>query len=214
MAHRHYSLLDKICISVDQMLRTLTHHAKTTGEHNPARNIPEVELSQNDKKHIARLMRVNHAGEVAAQALYHGQAVVTRSPQLKAKLHHAALEEGNHLAWCKERLDELNSHTSYLNPLWYVGSFCIGMSAGIVGDKWSLGFISETERQVIKHLDHHLTLMPAQDQKSKTILEKMSQDEAQHRDDALHLGGAELPSIIKVMMSLTSKVMVKTALWV
>lgn len=213
-ASRNYSLLDKICLSVDQMLRTLTHHTETTGEANPACEIEDASLSAQEKKHVAGLMRVNHAGEIAAQALYHGQRLVTNTPALKATLENAALEEGNHLSWCKERLDELNSHASYLNPLWYVGSFCIGMTAGIVGDKWSLGFISETERQVIKHLDDHLALIPEQDQRSKHILEKMAQDEAHHRDDAIALGGQELPRAIKWTMSLTSKVMVKTAYWI
>lgn len=211
---REYSLLDKICLSVDQMLRTLTHHADTTSDSNPAHDLPDATLSDTEKKQIAALMRVNHAGEVAAQALYHGQRLVTRSPVLKNKLERAALEEGNHLAWCKERLDELNSHTSYLNPLWYIGSFCIGVTAGIVGDKWSLGFISETEKQVIKHLDGHLKLIPANDLRSKIILEKMSADEAHHRDDAIALGGEELPFIIKCTMSFTSKIMVKTAYWI
>lgn len=211
---RHYSWLDKFCMTIDQMIRTLVNEAEKTDVDYPAENIPEAELDSKEKKQIASLMRVNHAGEIAAQALYHGQALVTKSYELKQQLKEAALEEGNHLAWCKKRLDELQSHTSLLNPFWYTGSFCIGMMAGIVGDKWSLGFISETEKQVVKHLENHLALIPAKDFRSRQILEKMSADETHHREEALALGGVELPTIIKSTMSLTSKIMVKTAYWI
>jgi len=213
-AHRHYNFLDKLCLGFDQAVRALQHTAKTSGQAYPGRHIPEAELSADQRKHSAGLMRVNHAGEVCAQALYHGQGVVSRSPEVQAKMQLAAIEEGDHLAWCKQRLDELHSHTSYLNPLWYTGSFCIGMVAGMVGDTWSLGFVAETERQVIKHLSQHLETLPAQDGRSYEVLKRMQVDEAHHRDEAIALGARDLPSWIKMTMSVVSRVMVKTAYWV
>lgn len=209
--NRQYSLLDKLCIGIDQAIRTLTDNALTSGQVYPARAVAEEEMSDTERKHVAGLMRINHAGEVCAQALYHGQAVASRDNSVQQKMEQAALEEGDHLDWCKKRLDELGSHTSYLNPIWYAGSFCIGMAAGMVGDKWSLGFVAETERQVIKHLSSHMDLLPTQDQRSHTILERMERDEAHHRDEAIHAGAHELPGYIKSVMALTSKLMVKTA---
>jgi len=156
-------------------------------------------------------MRINHAGEVCAQALYQGQAVASRDLAVQEKMQQAALEEGDHLDWCRRRLDELGSQTSYFNPLWYAGSFCIGMAAGMIGDKWSLGFVAETERQVIKHLTGHMALLPQQDQRSYKILKKMEEDEARHRDTAIESGAHELPGYIKSVMALTSRIMVKTA---
>ncbi len=135
---RQYSLLDKLCIGFDQTLRTLSNQAERVGEPYPARHTIDKPLNESDRKHAAGLMRVNHTGEVCAQALYHGQAAATRNSELHEQMHQAALEEGDHLSWCKQRLDELNSHTSYLNPLWYAGSFCIGLASGMIGDKWSL----------------------------------------------------------------------------
>ena len=129
---RHYSLFDRLCISVDQTLRALTDNAKTSGHVYPAAGMKEQQLSDAERKHAAALMRINHTGEICAQALYHGQAVVSRSRRVQEKMQRAAIEEGDHLTWCKQRLDELSSHTSYLNPLWYAGSFCIGMAAGMV----------------------------------------------------------------------------------
>lgn len=156
-------------------------------------------------------MRINHAGEICAQALYHGQGVASRADDIQAKLREAALEEGDHLVWCQTRLEELGSHTSYLNPLWYAGSFCIGLTAGMVGDRISLGFVAETERQVIKHLQGHLSQLPKQDERSQKILAQMADDEAKHRDEAIAAGAEELPKPIKKMMSWVSKIMVKTA---
>jgi ubiquinone biosynthesis monooxygenase Coq7 len=209
--NRRYTFLDKLCMGVDQALKTLTHQAANSGQPSPAGLTPDEPMSDTERKHAAGLMRVNHAGEVCAQALYHGQAAASRASALQAQMEQAALEEGDHLYWCKERIDELGSHTSYLNPLWYAGSFCIGLTAGLIGDKWSLGFVVETERQVIKHLSDHIAILPAQDQRSHRILERMERDEARHRDEALEAGAHELPAPIKVVMSLTSKVMVKTA---
>lgn len=211
---RHYSFLDRICLGIDQAVRALTDTTKTTGVPNPASHLDGAILSEEQRKKSAALMRINHAGEICAQALYHGQGVVSRSYEVQEKMHQAALEEGDHLNWCKERLEELDSHTSYLNPLWYAGSFCIGMVAGMVGDKWSLGFVAETERQVIKHLEGHLHMLPAEDQRSYKILQKMEMDEAKHRDEAIALGAKDLPEIIKKAMSCTSSIMVKTAYWI
>jgi len=210
---RYYTLLDRICLSVDQALRALAGNTQTTGALYPARDTEVPKLNDQQRKHSAGLMRVNHAGEVCAQALYHGQGIVSKEVAVQEKMQQAAIEEGDHLSWCKKRLEELGSHTSLLNPIWYAGSFCIGMAAGMVGDKWSLGFLAETERQVIKHLSGHLHLLPREDMRSYTILKKMEEDEARHRDEAIKLGAQELPWIVKQGMALTSKIMVKTAYW-
>lgn len=213
-ATRHYSIFDKLCLSIDQVVRALAHNVETSGVPYPAKNIKEADLSDSERKHVAGLMRVNHAGEICAQALYHGQGVVSRTPAIQAKMHEAAIEEGDHLYWCQQRIEELGSHTSYLNPLWYGGSFCIGMTAGMIGDAVSLGFVAETERQVIKHLKSHIDKLPSQDKRSQKILEQMEQDEARHRDEAIHSGARELPGVVKAMMGIISKVMVKSAYWV
>jgi len=168
-------------------------------------------MSAAEKKHAAGLMRVNHAGEVSAQGLYSGQALTARLPDVREKMERAALEENDHLEWCERRLEELGSHKSLLNPLWYFGSFAIGAAAGIAGDKWSLGFVAETEHQVIKHLDEHLESLPEQDAKSRAVVEQMKEDEAHHATVALQHGGAELPEPVKKVMGLTSKVMTTLA---
>lgn len=208
-----YSFLDRLCLSADQVIRTLANNPQTTGAAYPGKNIPEPPLTDAQRKHVAALMRVNHAGEICAQALYHGQGAGSRSAAVQAKMQQAATEEGDHLAWCRQRIEELGSHTSYLDPLWYTGSFCIGLLAGCIGDKWSLGFVVETERQVIKHLEGHLQTLPAEDLRSYAVLKQMEHDESKHRDTALTAGAHELPEFIKKLMSLTAKVMVKTAYW-
>jgi ubiquinone biosynthesis monooxygenase Coq7 len=213
-ATRQYSIFDKICLSLDQAVRALTDTAKTSGQPYPAKNTENGEMDEAKQKHAAALMRINHTGEICAQGLYHGQALVSRGERMQEKMQQAAIEEGDHLAWCKQRLDELGSHTSYLNPLWYAGSFCIGMAAGMIGDQWSLGFVVETERQVIKHLAGHLQSLPAADLRSHHIIQQMEKDEAKHRDDAIAEGARELPSTVKKAMALTSKVMVKTVYWI
>lgn len=210
MTQRNFSFLDKACIFIDQVVRTMANVPLSSGAAYPAEGVIDEAMTSNQKKHSAGLMRINHAGEVCAQALYHGQAVATRTESIQSKMQQAALEEGDHLNWCKQRLDELGSHTSYLNPVWYAGSFAIGMVAGMIGDKWSLGFVVETERQVIKHLAGHMAILPMQDQRSYQILKRMEQDEAEHRDTALDAGAYQLPKPIQTMMALTSKVMVKT----
>jgi len=212
--HRNYTFLDKLCLGVDQAVRALMGTVKISGSDYPGKNIEDSELNDKQRKHAAALMRINHAGEICAQALYHGQGIVSRSSEVQEKMYLAAIEEGDHLTWCQQRLNELGSHSSYLNPVWYAGSFCIGMVAGMVGDKWSLGFVAETERQVITHLKNHLNTLPPEDKRSYIILQKMEADEAKHRDDAVSLGAKNLPWFIQKGMTLTSKIMVKTAYYI
>lgn len=178
---------------------------------NPAENYPEANLSENEKKHISGLMRVNHAGEVAAQALYKAQALTATDAELKKTMQHSADEEVDHLNWCESRINELGDHTSYLEPVWYAGSFGIGVVAGCFGDKWNLGFLAETEYQVVRHLDSHLQQLPEKDERSRAILEQMREDELHHAVSAEKSGAANLPKGVKRLMTLTSKVMTKTA---
>lgn len=171
----------------------------------------EAELSADDKKHALGLMRVNHCGEVCAQALYQGQALTARNPQAKEALQHAAFEETEHLAWTEQRIRELGGHSSLLNPVWYTGSLVMGVTAGLLGDKWNLGFLEETEQQVGAHLDSHLASLPEQDLKSRAIVEQMRDDELKHAEMAHEQGAAALPAPIKGLMRLTSKVMTSTS---
>lgn len=214
MAARHYTPADRILMHLDTGLRTVFGRPNITERANPANDIEETELTETEKDLAGRLMRINHAGEVAAQGLYEGQSLTARLPEVREKMERAAQEENDHLAWCESRIDELGSHKSLLNPFWYVGSLTIGALAGLAGDKWSLGFVTETERQVVRHLDSHLTQINEQDQKSRAILEQMKEDEAHHATTALHAGGAELPAPIKKLMNLTSKVMTRAAYWI
>jgi len=167
-----------------------------------------------EKDLSARLMRINHSGEVCAQALYQGQALTARNPAVRDNMERSSLEENDHLAWCENRIAELGGRTSYLNPLWYAGSFAIGALAGLAGDRWSLGFVAETERQVVNHLEGHLHRMSPQDARSRAILEQMKTDEARHATVALAHGGAPLPTPIQETMKLTSRLMTKAAYWV
>lgn len=183
----------------------------TASRENPAKNIPEANLSASEKKHIAGLMRVNHAGEISAQALYLGQAITARDHSIRDKMQLAAIEEVDHLAWCEDRLEELGSHVSYLAPFWFFGSFMIGTIAGIVGDEWNLGFVAETEKQVVNHLDNHLTAIPQTDVRTQKILLQMRDDEAHHQEMALASGAKVLPKSINKIMGLVSKIMTKTA---
>ncbi len=210
---RHYSPIDHLLINLDQALRTVAGKPAVTERANPADAHAESELSAAQKQRTARLMRVNHAGEVAAQALYQGQALTTHTPEVREKMQRAVQEENDHLAWCETRIKELDSHTSVLNPAWYIGSFAIGALAGRAGDKWSLGFVAETEQQVVKHLEEHLRQLPPHDVKSHAILEQMRRDENHHATTALEAGGAPLPTPIKHLMQLTSQVMTRTAYW-
>lgn len=212
---RHYSPLDHLVMGVDVGVRTLLGQPKITERPNPAgKQADDIELSEAERNLAGRLMRINHAGEVAAQGLYQGQALTAKLPQVRQKMERAALEENDHLDWCETRAKELGTHVSYLNPVWYAGSVAIGALAGIAGDKWSLGFVAETEHQVVKHLDEHLQRLPEQDAKSRAILEQMKEDEGHHATVALEAGGAELPYPIKKLMSMTSKIMTRTAFWI
>ena len=214
MRDRNYTPLDHLIVNFDQALRTLAGRPLVTGRANPADDREETELSETEKTESMRLMRINQAGEVAAQALYQGQALTARLENVRERMEQAAEEENDHLDWCEKRVNELGGHVSYLNPLWYAGSFAIGAAAGILGDKWSLGFVAETEKQVIKHLDGHLQTMSARDQKSRAIIEQMKIDEAHHGAEARRAGGAELPEPAKQLMSVVSKVMTGSAYWV
>lgn len=204
---RHYTPIDKLLLSLDTTVRTLFGQPKITERPNPAKNLQESDMDEKIRDHTARLMRINHTGEVCAQALYQGQALTAKLPAVRANMERAAAEENDHLDWCESRLRELDSRTSYLNPFWYASSFAIGALAGIAGDKWSLGFVGETERQVESHLDSHLQQVPESDQKTRAILEQMKTDEIQHGESAMHAGGAELPKPIKEAMKATSKLM-------
>jgi len=202
-------MLDKLIIEFDKGLKTLTASAHSVRPH-PDENIQETDLSAEEKRHALGLMRINHCGEVCAQALYNGQSLTAKNPQIVEALQQASKEETEHLAWCEKRIHALGGHTSLLNPLWYAGSFTLGAIAGAIGDKWNLGFLAETEHQVGAHLDKHLHELPANDEKSRAILEQMKTDEAQHADTAISLGGAELPAPIKSAMKQMSKVMTST----
>ena len=202
-------MLDKLIIEFDKGLKTLTASAHSVRPH-PDENVQETELSAEEKRHALGLMRVNHCGEVCAQALYNGQSLTAKNPQIVEALQQASKEETEHLAWCEKRIHALGGHTSLLNPLWYAGSFTLGAIAGAIGDKWNLGFLAETEHQVGAHLDKHLHELPASDEKSRAILEQMKTDEAHHADTAISLGGAELPAPIKSAMKQISKVMTST----
>ena len=206
-------MLDRLIIEFDKGLRTLFAPAPTMRAV-PGNQLEEATLSESDKKLSAALMRVNHSGEICAQALYQGQALTARNPAAKAALEQAAQEETEHLNWCETRIRELGSHTSYLNPLWYTGSLAIGALAGALGDKWNLGFLAETENQVEQHLNGHLKRLPQADMKSRAIVEQMKTDEAQHASTALKYGGAALPQPVKLGMTLTSKFMTHSAYWV
>lgn len=202
-------MLDKLIIEFDRGLRTIAAEARSVRPH-PDKHQAESKLDDAEKRHVASLMRINHCGEVCAQALYNGQSFTSRNPEIVAALRQASQEETEHLAWCEKRIKELGGHKSLLNPLWYVGSFTLGAIAGAVGDKWNLGFLAETERQVGKHLESHLQRLPAQDEKSRAILEQMRIDEAQHADTAIAHGAAELPAPIKAAMQAVSKIMTST----
>ncbi len=201
-------------MGVDVGMRTLFGQPKTTERTSPAHNETEAELSETEQQLAGRLMRINHAGEVAAQGLYQGQALTARLPQVRQQMERAALEENDHLDWCEKRAKELGAHVSVLNPVWYAGSAAIGALAGLAGDKWSLGFVAETEKQVVKHLEEHLEQLPEHDDKSRAILEQMKEDEGHHATVALEAGGTELPLPVKKLMGLTSKVMTRTAFWI
>lgn len=205
--------LDRLITGFDRGLRTVFAPAHSVRPV-PGAQIEESEIPAAERQQAASLMRVNHSGEVCAQALYQGQAMTARDSGARQALEQAAAEETEHLAWTERRIEELGGRKSLLNPFWYAGSFAIGAAAGLLGDRWNLGFLAETERQVVAHLEGHLERLPAADQKSRAIVEQMRDDEARHATSALQHGAAELPSPVKLAMRLSSRVMTGVAHWI
>ena len=214
MQERDLTPLDRLISGINDALRTAVAPVARTARENPAKGIADTDLGDRAKSHSAGLMRVNHAGEVAAQGLYQGHAAVARDEAITQQMQHAAEEEFDHLSWCEQRLKELDAGPSRLGPLWYAGSFAIGATSGLFGDQWSLGFIAETERQVCAHLTGHLDRLPEDDARSRAIVEKMRDEEQQHGDNAVDAGAADLPEPARLLMRWTSKIMTKTAYWV
>ena len=207
---RGFDALDRVLVEAQRALETV-FGTPAASRPNPAGDTPEIELHPAERRHAAGLMRINHVGEVCAQGLYFGQAAVAREPDTKRHLLEAAQEETDHLAWCADRLRELDARPSLFNPLWYAGSYAIGTLAGLRGDGWNLGFVVETERQVEAHLDEHLETLPATDERSREIIRVMKEDEARHADEALQAGGVALPAPVRGLMRLAAKVMTTTA---
>ena len=207
MSNRKLSLLDQFIDQADQVIRTLGGEASQAERESPGRDRPEAELAADERRHVAGLMRVNHTGEVCAQALYQGQALTAKLPDVRESMEQAAAEEVDHLVWCEERLQQLGSHTSHLNPLWYGLSFALGAAAGIAGDRWSLGFVAATEERVCDHLRDHLEQLPENDERSRRILEQMLEDEEKHGTMALQAGGEDFPEPVKKAMTAVSKLM-------
>jgi ubiquinone biosynthesis monooxygenase Coq7 len=210
---RRETIFDRLIGHADAALRTLTG---VTGSARPYPAAGQIETVKDkaEQREVCALMRINHAGEVSAQALYQGQALTARDAVARAAMNQAAREEADHLAWCATRLKELGGRPSLFNPLWYAGSFAIGAVAGLAGDRTSLGFLAETERQVVDHLEGHLARLPNGDSRTRTILRQMTSDEASHRDMAVRAGGTRLPLPITRLMSFASSVMTRTARWI
>ncbi|GAB4172108.1 MAG: 2-polyprenyl-3-methyl-6-methoxy-1,4-benzoquinone monooxygenase [Wenzhouxiangellaceae bacterium] len=207
MAHSALSLTDRLFTQLDQALRVTLAPAPATDRPSPAQELPEATLTPDQRRHAAGLMRINHTGEICAQALYAGQAVTARLPKVRAEMERAAAEEIDHLGWCAERLEALHSRPSLLNPFWYAGSFAIGALAGAAGDRWSLGFVEATERQVEAHLDSHLQQLPEADQRSRAVVDQMKVDEARHAELARSAGAATLPDPVQRLMGLAAALM-------
>ncbi len=208
---RRYTLLDRALLQLDLGLRTVFGRPRSTGRPVPGEELPDGRLDERQRRHVEGLMRVDHTGEVCAQALYQGQALTARDRRVAGRLMQAAEEENDHLIWCEQRLEELGGRKSLLNPLWYLASLGIGAAAGLAGDRLSLGFLAETERQVVRHLEEHLASLPPQDRRSRAVLEQMKLDEGEHAATAVRMGAKELPPPLKLMMKLQSKVMTTTA---
>lgn len=211
MEQRQLSKIDKLIGGLDNALRTIAAPSTNIVRASPARDVAESPLTEREKVHSAGLMRVNHAGEVAAQGLYQGHAAVAQDPSIEQQMTQAADEELDHLGWCEQRLTELDSRPSMLGPAWYAGAFTIGAASGLFGDKWSLGFIEETERQVSAHLTSHLDMLPEDDKKSRAIVRQMRVEEEQHGANAVEAGAAPLPGVVRQLMTVTAKIMTKTA---
>lgn len=203
-------VLDDLIGGFDRALKTLTG-GRTAQRENPAKQIRDAELSAEDKRHVGGLMRVNHTGEICAQALYEGQALTAKDPVAQRSLFEAAAEEQDHLSWCAERLEELDARPSILDPLFYGASFALGAGAGLLGDRISLGFVEATEAQVVEHLNEHLESIPQEDEKTRVILQAMRADEARHGAHALEMGGEEFSSMVKRGMSIAAKIMTKSS---
>jgi 3-demethoxyubiquinol 3-hydroxylase len=214
MTDRHYSAADRFIHDADNALRTLFGRPRVTGRPYPAADLEDTELGEQERRHVARLMRINHTGEVCAQALYQGQALTAHLPETRRRMERSAQEENDHLAWCASRINELGDRKSLLNPLFYAGSFAIGAIAGLAGDRWSLGFVVETERQVEDHLDGHLGEIPRGDERTRAILEQMKADEVHHAQVAKAAGGSELPPVLRTAMRLASRAMTRSVYWV
>jgi len=210
MTSRNFSFLDRLCIAADNALQTLAETRKYANRTSPGAVVQEAPLSDDEKLSAARLMRVNHTGEVCAQALYQGQALTAKLPRVRAEMEHACEEEVDHLLWCAERLEQLGSRTSYLNPLFYALSFTLGAGAGAISDRLSLGFVAATEDQVVKHLEHHLGQLPEKDLPSRAIVDQMRQDEYAHKKTALQAGGMEFSDTVKAVMTGVSRLMTES----
>ena len=206
----HLDFFDRCLVQFDQALRSCVPGSSNARRISPAAATEESNLNPTDRQHAAGLMRINHTGEVCAQALYQGQAATAKLNDVRQSMEAAAAEEIDHLAWCEERLEQLDSRPSILNPLWYALSYGVGAAAGLAGDKWSLGFVAETEDQVCEHLGEHLEQLPENDNKSRAILKTMIADEKHHEESAREAGGADLPAPIKQAMTVMSEVMKKT----
>lgn len=211
MSFRRLTQLDQLIGQADRALRTLTPGNKPVFNDSPATAVEQPELDEAERQHAAGLMRVNHCGEVCAQGLYQGQALTAKLDRVRDEMTEAALEELDHLAWCEQRLDQLNSRTSLLNPIWYTASFALGAGAGLVSDKLSLGFVAATEDQVCQHLEEHLQELPDNDKKSAAVVRQMISDEKAHGDHARAAGGLDFPKPVKAGMSLVSKIMTKSS---
>lgn len=207
MSDRHLSPLDRLLVETDKVLRSLTGAGAAATKTSPAESCTNESLNATQKRHAAGLMRVNHSGEICAQALYQGQALTAKLADTRAQMDRAAAEELDHLAWCDQRLQELDSRPSVLNPLWYGLSFAIGACAGLISDRLSLGFVAATEEQVCQHLQSHLRKLPAGDQKSRAVVEQMLRDESAHAETAKLAGGVTFPGPVKKAMTLASTVM-------
>ena len=212
---RNFNSTDHFLSHIDKGLRTLFAKPNAKHSNSPADNVKsKYELNEEEKKQSARLMRVNHAGEIAAQGLYHGHMLMAKDEIIKQKFNQSAQEEEAHLSWCEKRLSELQDRPSVFTPAWYMGSYAMGAAVGALGEKWSLGFVSETEQQVVKHIDKHLSRLPEEDIKSREVLLKMREDEAMHDKNAQAAGANELPQSAKVLMTAVSKIMTKTSYWI
>jgi len=213
MTQRNLSLLDRLLGEADTVLRTLSDRGQNAVRPSPSEGHQDTELDEQQRAHVSGLMRVNHTGEVCAQALYQGQALTAKLPTVREEMQQAAQEEVDHLVWCEERLRELGSNPSILNPAWYGVSFLLGAAAGAIGDQLSLGFVAATEERVCNHLRDHLKQLPEQDNKTRLVLQQMLEDEQRHGDNALEAGGIDFPRPVKDAMTAVSQLMTRSSYW-